>query len=115
MSKPVIAPYGAWKSPVTSQQIVSKNISLGGAFAVEEDIFWLEMRPAEGGRIVLVRRRADGFTGDVIPPGYNVRTTVHEYGGRCLAVDGGKVYFSNFEDQRLYVQKLSQPGELDSA
>ena len=50
--------------------------------------------------------RGDGFSEptDVTPPGFNVRTTVHEYGGGAYLVHGGIVYFSNFADQRLYRQ-----------
>jgi dipeptidyl aminopeptidase/acylaminoacyl peptidase len=106
---PTISPYGSWKSPVTSELIVSKNIGLGGAFAVGDDVFWTESRPAEKGRNVLVRRTPDSALQDVTPPGFNVRSTVHEYGGRCLVIHDGKVYFSNFADQRLYVQTLGKP------
>jgi dipeptidyl aminopeptidase/acylaminoacyl peptidase len=106
---PVTAPYGSWKSPVTSELIVSKNIGLGGAFAVGEDVFWIESRPSEKGRNVLVRRAPDGTASDVTPPGFNIRSTVHEYGGRCLVIQDGRVYFSNFADQRLYVQTLGKP------
>ena len=50
------------------------------------------------------------------PPGYNVRTRVHEYGGGafCVAGTGGggsAIYFSNFTDQRLYRQTVSASGE----
>ena len=42
---------------------------------------------------------------DVTPAGYNARTTVHEYGGGSYFVSDGVVYFSNFDDQRLYRQR----------
>lgn len=103
---PITAPYGSWKSPITSDVIVSKSIGLGGAFFIGEDIYWIEARPGEGGRQVLVRRAADHAAEDVTPMPFNVRTTVHEYGGRCYLVDGDMVYFSNFADQRLYRQKI---------
>jgi dipeptidyl aminopeptidase/acylaminoacyl peptidase len=41
---------------------------------------------------------------DVTPAGFNVRTMVHEYGGGAYAVHDGVVFFSNFDDQRLYRQ-----------
>ncbi len=46
--------------------------------------------------------RADAFSEptDVTPPGFNVRTTVHEYGGGAYLLHDGTVYFSNFSDQR---------------
>ncbi len=108
MSQPAVAPYGSWKSPITSDLIVSKSISLGGASFVGEDIYWTELRPAEGGRQVIVRRAPDGRISDVTPMPFNVRTTVHEYGGRCSVFDGDTLYFSNFADQRLYIQKPGQ-------
>ncbi len=110
---PIIAPYGSWTSPITSEMIVSKAIRLGSAFASGEDVYWLESRPLEGGRNVLVRRMPDGRVVDVTPAGFNVRSTVHEYGGRCLVVDGDRLYFSNFADQRLYVQTLLSDGSAE--
>jgi len=99
-----IAPYGSWKSPVTSDLIVAGTIGLGEIALDGRDIYWVEMRPTEGGRNVVVRRTPDGRAADVTPPGFNVRTRVHEYGGGAFLVDGGTVYFSNFADQRLYRQ-----------
>jgi dipeptidyl aminopeptidase/acylaminoacyl peptidase len=70
-------------------------------------LFWLERRPAEGGRTVVVRRERDGKVSDVTPSGFNVRTRVHEYGGGSYVVDGDRVYFSNFADQRVYRQDVA--------
>ncbi|MBN2389716.1 MAG: S9 family peptidase [Anaerolineae bacterium] len=102
-----VAPYGAWKSPLTSDLIVSRSIGLGGGKFDGDDVYWLEGRPAEAGRYVIVRRTpdgasADGGTSDVTPPPFNARTRVHEYGGGAVLVDNGIVIFSNFADQRLY-------------
>lgn len=100
------AGYGSWKSPVTSDLVSSSSIGLNGQIEIiGETIYWLEMRPSEGGRYVLVRRTPDGKTTDVTPAPYNVRTRVHEYGGGSYMVDGDTVYFSNFADQRLYKQE----------
>lgn len=102
MTSPRIAPYGAWKSPLTTDLIVSETIGLGQVQLDGPDLYWIEMRPAEQGRLVLVRRSRDGQVSDVTPAPFNVRSRVHEYGGRSyLAVDG-TVYFSHFDDQRLY-------------
>jgi dipeptidyl aminopeptidase/acylaminoacyl peptidase len=66
-------------------------------------VYWLEQRPTEGGRTVLVRLNDDRPT-DVTPPEFNVRTRVHEYGGGSYLVTGKTIFFSNFDDQRLYRQ-----------
>ncbi len=101
---PVTAPYGCWKSPITTALIVSGAVGLGQIALDGDDVYWVEMRPAEGGRMVIVRRSADGATVDVTPGPYSVRTRVHEYGGGAFLVADGVVFFSNFADQRLYRQ-----------
>jgi dipeptidyl aminopeptidase/acylaminoacyl peptidase len=103
-----VAPYGTWKSPITSELIVTGSVSLYQAAIDGTDVYWEEMRPSEGGRSVIVRRSADGQTVDVTPPPFNARTRVHEYGGSDYAVLDGTVYFSNFADQRLYRQTKTQ-------
>ena len=106
MSNPIVAPYGSWKSPITSDLIVAETIRLGGVFVDIDDIFWLELRPREGGRSVLVRRTSDGLAEDVIRSPFNARTRVHEYGGGAVVIAAGTVWFSNFSDQCLYRHDL---------
>ena len=105
---PTTAPYGSWKSPITSELIVSEAIGLGGIALDGADIYWVEMRPSEGGRRVIVRRTPDGQTADVTPRPFNVRTRVHEYGGGDFTVADGVVYFANFDDQRIYFQETGR-------
>ena len=104
MPDPQVAPYGTWKSPITSDLIVSDVVKLAEPVLDGRDIYWTELRPTEGGRIVIVKRSPDGATTDITPPGFNVRTRVHEYGGAAFVVREGDVWFSNFDDQRLYHQ-----------
>ena len=96
------APYGTWKSPITSDLIVSDTIRFDEIAIDGDDVYWIEMRPTEAGRYVLVRRTPDGRLEDLTPVPFNVRTRVHEYGGGTFAVNDATVYFSNFDDQRLY-------------
>ena len=105
---PLIAPYGSWKSPITSELIVAGEIKLGQIALDGQDIYWCERRPQEGGRSVIVRRTPDGEISDVTPPPFNARTRVHEYGGGAFLVSDGTVFFSNFQDQRLYRQGPGQ-------
>lgn len=103
-NSPKIAPYGAWKSPITSDLIVQGSVGLSQPAFDGDDIYWLELRPREGGRNVIVKRNAAGICTDVNPPPFNARTRVHEYGGGDYLVHDGVAYFSNFSDQRLYRQ-----------
>jgi dipeptidyl aminopeptidase/acylaminoacyl peptidase len=114
-NSPTIAPYGSWKSPITSDLIVEGSVGLGLTTFDGDDIYWIELRPKEGGRNVIVRRSPDGACIDVTPPPFNARTRVHEYGGGEYLVKDGIVYFSNFSDQRLYKQTgLADPQALTS-
>lgn len=112
MSEPVVARYGSWGSPITSDRIVAASLRLGQLAVDGEDLYWTEGRPAEQGRNVLVRLIPGGTPEDVTPAGYNVRTRVHEYGGGAFMVDGGTAYFTHYPDQRLYRQR---PGEAPEA
>ena len=102
------APYGSWKSPITTDLIVSGAIGMGQVVLDDEDIYWLEMRPSEGGRMVIVKQALESKPVDVTPEPFSVRTRVHEYGGAAYLVNDGVVFFSNFSDQRMYRQ---DPGE----
>src|SRR5256886_5704776 len=102
---PTTAPYGSWKSPITSDLSVAQSIALSEARLDGDKIYWLEGRPQEQGRFVVVA--ADSLGGnatDVTPTPYSARTRVHEYGGASWTVADGIVYFSNFADGRLYRQ-----------
>ncbi len=102
MNEKKIAQYGSWKSPITSDLIVSATIGLGQIAIDGDDICWVETRPAEKGRYVVVKRAPDGHTADLTPTPFNARTRVHEYGGGSFVVSDGVIWFSNFADQRLY-------------
>ena len=105
MADPHLAPYGSWRSPITSELVVAGAIGLGHIALDGDDVYWLETRPEEGGRGVVVCRTAEGRVTDVTPRPYSARTRVHEYGGGAFAVSNGVVYFSNFTDQRVYRQE----------
>jgi dipeptidyl aminopeptidase/acylaminoacyl peptidase len=97
MSK-TIAPYGSWKSPITTDLLTSAGIGLGQIEVTSDGIYWLEGRPVEAGRVVVVHEKR----GDVLPAPFNARTRVHEYGGGAYFAFGPTIFFSNFVDQALY-------------
>jgi dipeptidyl aminopeptidase/acylaminoacyl peptidase len=102
MAESQISRYGSWKSPITSDLIVSGTIGLGQITIDGEDVYWVETRPQEKGRYVVVKLPPDGRIVEVTPNPFNARTRVHEYGGGGFTVGAGVIYFSNFADQRLY-------------
>jgi dipeptidyl aminopeptidase/acylaminoacyl peptidase len=110
------APYGEWESPISAAALSAASVRFGGVALDGPDIYWVEGRPAEKGRNVLVRRTPDGTVADVTPSPYDVRTRVHEYGGGAFAVSGGEVWFSHIGDDRVYRQRSgSSPEPLTPA
>ena len=94
-------PFGTWPSPITPDAIVAETVRLASVTLDAGRIGWLEGRPGDGGRNVLVRANDAGGYDDVTPPPINVRSRVHEYGGGAYAVSGGRVWFSSFADDRV--------------
>ncbi len=111
---PTVAPYGTWPSPISAEHLVERAVGLsdvdthggtnthGGADTHGQRVVWVEGRPAEAGRYVVVEQRPDGRRVDLVPSGFSARTQAHEYGGRCWAFDGDDLICSNWEDQRLW-------------
>ena len=99
---PAVLPYGSWPSPIRIDDLVGGTVRLSDPWVDGDETYWIEGRPAERGRSVLVVRSADGATRDVTPPPFDVRTRVHEYGGGAYTVAGGTVLFSHVADGRLY-------------
>ncbi|OIP78556.1 MAG: peptidase [Oscillatoriales cyanobacterium CG2_30_44_21] len=101
------APYGSWKSPISSDLIVSSSIRLGAIATDGSDIYWNEGRPTEGGRNVIMRYRNEQDSAqytEMTPTNLSVRSQVHEYGGGEYLVADGRIYFSNFSDRGIYRQ-----------
>ncbi|MEM8922896.1 MAG: prolyl oligopeptidase family serine peptidase [Actinomycetota bacterium] len=97
-----IAPFGTWPSPLTAEVLARAGVRLDGPAVRDDEVWWAEMRPAEAGRVVLVRRTADGEPVDVLPAPFSARTLVHEYGGGSWWLGATDTYLANMDDQRLY-------------
>jgi dipeptidyl aminopeptidase/acylaminoacyl peptidase len=99
----IIAPYGAWVSPVSVELMTEAAIGLSGLSVDGQDLYWLEARPSENGRTVLCRRRADGEIEDLTPPPFNVGSRVHEYGGGAYVVEKSTVVVSERADGSVWL------------
>ena len=100
--EPDVAPYGTWNSPISAGMVASGALRLSRVVLDADDIYWLEARPAEGGRSVVVKRDPSGHIADMTPASSNVRTRVHEYGGAAYVVSRGIIYYSEFTDPRVH-------------
>ena len=108
MPKPVKAKYGSWASPISAQIVAAGARGIQQIMIDGEKIYWVETRPDEGGRYVVMTNGEDGPK-TLTPAGYSARSTVNSYGGASALVHEGVVYFANFNpkagDQNLYRQE----------
>ena len=100
MNSPQTLPYGSWPSPISVGMAVGSARGLSEPRPDGEDIYLLESRPDEAGRVALLRLAHDGSVTDMAPE-LNVRTRVHEYGGGSYTVREGVIVLSEFADNRL--------------
>ena len=106
----IVAPYGSWESPFAIERLTDGVVFIGEVRRHQGVWWWLEGRPEEGGRQMLVRRAADGTITRMTPEGFNARCRVHEYGGAATLVSGDLVVVSDFATGRL--NRVVAPGEL---
>ncbi len=106
-------PYGAWPSPIDASTVAAETLDFGSIAVDDGVVYWIERRPSEDGRGVVMRATDEGDATPVTPDDHDVRTTVHEYGGGDVAVVDGEVVYSRFDDQRLYRVDAGAAGEAE--
>ena len=89
-------------SPISAETVAQGGVRLSAPWIENGVLWWLEGRAAEAGRSVLVRLDPGASPVDVVPEGFNVRTSVHEYGGGAYCIHDGVAFVSGFDDQRLF-------------
>ncbi|EFA80897.1 hypothetical protein PPL_06132 [Heterostelium album PN500] len=106
-------PYGSWYSPISANLSSTKFNVLTEAYPPTNDhAYWLERRPSEDGRSVLVE--IDNFNNkrDLLPSGFGAATAVNSYGGgpvtfvsqhTCSCDRFLSFLFVNQEDQMIYL------------
>lgn len=96
-------PYGCWPSDVSGRDVAAGALRLSQPRRADRSTWWLETRPDENGRTVLVRKRDGARTAtDILPPPFNARSRVNEYGGGVYTVHEGSAYFVNKSDQDIW-------------
>jgi len=95
-------PYGSWISPLRAERVASAGLRLSLPQLEGGTAAWLEGRPAEGGRQVVMTARPGEAPREASPPGVNVRTRVHEYGGGDYLLRDGELFYVDFAEQRLH-------------
>lgn len=107
---PQIAPFGTWSSPIRAADVAAAGVVPQWLDVVDGAVWWAEARPAEDGRVALVRW-IDGTVEDLLPAPWSARNRVHEYGGRPWLAVGDALVFTHWADQRIYLRDL-RSGEV---
>lgn len=98
---------GSWPSPIGSADLVRGALRLAMPRLDGERLFWLEGRPAEGGRQVVMMGCLHPTRGldrirEASPAGRHVRSRVHEYGGGEYATWGDRLFFVDDADGQIH-------------
>ncbi len=112
------APYGLWSSPRDLESVFDDGFEPSYPFVAGGQLYWLESLSEEDGRVAVMTEAQSGDRRCVTPADYNIRTRVHEYGGKCFCVHRDRIIFNNYKDGRLYIQRLnadSSPRPLPAA
>lgn len=123
--------YGYWPSAVSAALVAQCRTSRSTLRTLGGEVFWVESRPQEGGRQVVMRGRPAREPVAVDLGEHSVRSRVHEYGGGAFCIVGGptsatgtagtnsepssaepSIAFVDQADQRVYLHAslLSGPG-----
>lgn len=101
-----IIPFLQWQPTLDPRQLYSQPPAPEYPERYKDQLYYLEHRSAEGGRGVLVSLLDDGRRETLTPEGFNIRSRVHEYGGKAFLLANDYIWFSNDTDHRIYRQKL---------
>lgn len=98
----VMKPFGTWPSDISAEMITRAAPGLNHLQSSGDALFWVESRPWEAGRNVIMCQTPDGVIKDLLPAQFSCNSKVHEYGGMAYTVANQKLYFVNALDQRIY-------------
>ena len=99
--------FGTWPSPINAELITKAAPSLNFIQSQGDKLFWVEGRPWDAGRSVIMCRDSAGTIRDLLPPPFSHHSKVHDYGGMAYAANQTHLYFVNAADQCIYQLDLN--------
>jgi len=93
---------GQWVSSISADLVAGKVLRFGGLSTFRDKVYWVEARPQENGRSVLVSWSKKQDYKDLVPHPYSVRSKVHEYGGGAFFAGICGVFFVDDETQDVF-------------
>ncbi|MDO7585664.1 MAG: prolyl oligopeptidase family serine peptidase [Oceanospirillaceae bacterium] len=102
--------YGHWPSPISAELITRAAPGLNFVQSHEQCLYWVESRPWDAGRCVIMQCNEQDKITDLLPSPFSHHSGVHEYGGMAYTIHDAYLYFVNAADQRIYRQHLDTLG-----
>ena len=94
--------FGTWNSKISSEHVAGKTMRFGTNQSIDDKIYWVESRPNEAGRCVIMSSKPGEDHKEILPKPYSARSQVHEYGGAEFIVHNEGIFFVNAKDQDIY-------------
>ena len=107
--------FGTWPSTISAELITQAAPRLSFIQSYDDNLYWVEGRPWDAGRNVIMCRDSTGTIRDLLPSPFSHYSKVHEYGGMAYTVHGDQLYFVNAADQRIYPVKSARTRPPHSA
>ncbi len=104
-----VVPYGLWENDIAIESWIEQETPPIYPFRHHGTLYWLAVQANERGRIALMQENSGGQPICMTPKDFNIRTAVHEYGGRCFCIVGDDIIFNHYADGHLYWQSLTSP------
>ncbi|WP_340677236.1 S9 family peptidase [Paraglaciecola sp.] len=96
------AAYGSWQSPITAASIFAAADNVSYLTVANNQLFFVESKAAANGKNVLFKLDQQNTAVQLTSSEVSVRSRVHEYGGHPYLVNGEDIYYSQFNDQKIY-------------
>jgi dipeptidyl aminopeptidase/acylaminoacyl peptidase len=97
-----VSPYGLWPSQIDAKEVARQATAYDAVHTSGVAVYWLETRPSQDGRAVVVRWTGDAGAADAVPARFDVGSRVHEYGGGAYLPAGRTLFACSQSNQRLY-------------
>lgn len=97
-------PYGSWPSEFSAAAVAEGGLRFSRVEVFGGAVYWAEGRPAERGRVVLMRIKRGGEAEELLPAPFSVRSRVHEYGGGEFHMTPAGLFFVNDADQQVWLR-----------
>ncbi|MCH1928916.1 prolyl oligopeptidase family serine peptidase [Shewanella sp. A25] len=97
-----VAPYGSWQSPLSATDVFEQVDEIDDLQSIGNAIYFSEVSGSAQGKVGIKRLIDTNIVTQVVPPEFNVKSRVHEYGGAAFLGIGKSMFVTKKQDQLFY-------------